>query len=164
MTTMNEIEKRARQFAEARDHMAGIVAAINSAIEAIKGEHIKSLRRAVDLASRHHAALHDLVESAPDLFKEPRAVTLHGIKLGWQKGRQRVEWEDIDVVVQRIHKHLPDKAGLLIQTKETPVRDALAGLDPAMLKKLGVTITEGGDAVFIKPSNSEVDKLVATLL
>lgn len=148
MTTMTEIEKRARQFSEARDHLAGIVTAINTAIEAIKGEHIKRLRKAVDAASKHHDALREMVEAAPELFQEPRTVTLHGIKL----------------VVRLIKKHLPEKADLLIKTSETPVRDALAGLEPSMLKKLGVTVTEGGDTVFIKPSNSDVDKMVAALL
>ena len=41
---------------------------------------------------------------------------------------------------------------------------ALGDLLADELKKLGISVTEGGDAIFIKPVDSAVDKLVDALL
>ena len=67
-------------------------------------------------------------------------------------------------MVARIKKHLPEQADVLIRTKEAPVKEALAQLTAAELKKIGVTIEDAGDTVVIKPVDSEVDKLVDALL
>jgi hypothetical protein len=67
-------------------------------------------------------------------------------------------------VVARIKKHLPEQADVLIKLKETPVKDALAQLSAAELKKLGVTVSEAGDQVVVKPVDSEVDKMVDALM
>ncbi len=67
-------------------------------------------------------------------------------------------------MVARIKKHLPEQADVLIKLKETPVKDALAQLSAAELKKLGVTVSEAGDQVVVKPVDSEVDKMVDALM
>lgn len=86
------------------------------------------------------------------------------MKVGYQKGKGTISFEDADSVVARIKKHLPDQADVLIKLKETPVKDALAQLSAADLKKIGVTVSEAGDQVVIKPVDSEVDKMVDALL
>ncbi len=53
---------------------------------------------------------------------------------------------------------------MLIATSERPAKEALANLTAAELKKLGISVTDGGDAVFIKPADSAVDKMVDALL
>lgn len=164
MTTLIDIEKSARKYADARDHLAGIVAALNDSIEALKRDHMKRLKKAVADAADHHDALKTLIEQAPELFVRPRTVVLHGIKLGYQKGKGKIEWDDPDQVVRLIKKYFPEQADVLIATSEKPAREALNGLTAAELKKLGISISEGGDAVFIKPADSAVDKMVDALL
>lgn len=164
MTTLIDIEKRARQYAEAREHLADIVAALNEGIETLKRSHMKRLKKAVADAAEHHDALKALIEAAPGCFIKPRSVVLHGIKLGFAKGKGKIEWADAEQVVRLIKKHFPEQAGVLISTSERPARDALNGLTAAELKKIGISITEGGDAVFIKPADSQVDKMVEALL
>ena len=44
------------------------------------------------------------------------------------------------------------------------MKDALAQLPAAELHKLGVQVEEAGDRVYIKASDSEVDKLVVAIL
>ena len=53
--------------------------------------------------------------------------------------------------------HFDIKADVLVATTERPAKDALAQLTAAELKKLGISVTDGGDAVFIKPADSAVD-------
>lgn len=164
MTTLNEIEARAKLYAEARERLAGIVADLNAGIEALKRQAMPDLKRAIARASTHHDQLRSLIDNAPELFVRPRSVVFHGIKLGFQKGKGKIEWDDADQVVRLIKKHFPDQADVLIVTSEKPAKDALNNLTVAELKKLGISVIEGGDAIFIKPTDSAVDKMVDALL
>lgn len=164
MTTLNEIEARAKLYAEARERLAGIVADLNAGIEALKRQAMPELKRAIARASTHHDQLRSLIDNAPELFVRPRSVVFHGIKLGFQKGKGKIEWDDADQVVRLIKKHFPDQADVLIVTSEKPAKDALNNLTVAELKKLGISVIEGGDAIFIKPTDSAVDKMVDALL
>ena len=89
---------------------------------------------------------------------------MYGVKVGFEKGKGRIEWDDDDTVVRLIEKHFPEQADILIKTKKKPAKKALAQLSVAELKKLGVTVEETGDQVVIKSTDSEIDKLVTALL
>ena len=91
-------------------------------------------------------------------------MILYGIKIGFQKGKGEITWEDKDQVVKLIHKHFPEQAEALLKVTEMPVKTALAQLSAADLKKLGVTIIETGDEIVIRATDTEVDKLVEALL
>ena len=164
MTSLADIEKRAKAYALAREHLAGIVQTMNTGIETIKRDNLKRLRKAVAEAAEQHDALKALVEAAPGCFVKPRSLIFHGIKLGYAKGKGKIEWDDADQVIRLIKKHFPEQADVLIATAERPAKDALAQLTAAELKKLGISVTDGGDAVFIKPADSAVDKMVDALL
>ncbi len=162
--SMNDIQRAAQKFSEARDHLAGIVGEMNSQIETIKRDNIKRLRKAVADAAEKHDALHALIAAAPNCFIKPRSIILNGIKLGYAKGKGKIEWDDADQVIRLIKKNFPEQADVLIATSERPAKEALANLTAAELKKLGISVTDGGDAVFIKPADSAVDKMVDALL
>lgn len=164
MATLADIERSAKHYAEAREHLAGIVAAMNEGIETIKRDHMKRLKKAVNEAAERHDAPKALIETAPSCFVKPRSVIFHGIKLGFQKGKGKIEWDDADQVVRLIKKHYPEQADVLIATSERPAKEALANLTAAELKKPGISVTADSDAVFIKPADSAVDKMVDALL
>ena len=164
MTTLTEIESRAKLYAEARENLTEIVSNLNASIEALKRSAMPDIKRAIGRAAVHHDRLRALVELAPELFTRPKSVVFHGIKLGYQKGKGKINWEDPDLVVRLIKKHFPEQADVLIATSEKPVKEALNGLTAAELKKLGVSVVEGGEVIFIKPTDSAVDKLVDALL
>lgn len=164
MTTLTEIEARAKLYADARESLSLIVSDLNAGIEAMKRKAMPDIKRAIGRASTHHDQLRTLIESAPGLFAKPKSRTLAGIKLGYQKGKGKIEWADPEQVVRLIKKHFPEQADVLIATTEKPVKDALNGLTAAELKKLGISVVEGGEAIFIKPADSAVDKLVDALL
>lgn len=164
MALLTEIEQQAKIYAQTRTHLAEIVTALHDGMEALKRSHMVRLKNAVNRAAEANGSLHALIEASPDLFLKPRSLTLHGIKLGFAKGKGKIEWDDPDQVVKLIKRHYPDLADVLITTTEKPAKEALNNLTAAELKKIGVSVTEGGDAVFIRPADSDVDKMVDALL
>lgn len=164
MTILNDIETRARKFAEARDTLRALCETLNQGIAALQSEHLPGIRRAVTRAAEQHDALKALIEASPDLFKKPKTLTLHGIRVGWMKGKGGIEWDDADAVVAAIQKHLPDQAEALIRWTGKPLKEAINQLDVASLKKIGCRVVDTGEIVVVKPVDSAVDKMVDALL
>ena len=130
----------------------------------LRREHLPGIKRALARAAETEAALRALVEANPGCFIRPRTQVFAGIKVGYAKGKGALSFDDADSVVARIKKHLPEQADVLIRTKEAPVKEALAQLSAAELKKIGVTLSEAGDQTVVRPVDSEVDKMVDALL
>lgn len=164
MSTMQLIEAKAKSYAQARDKLAEIVTTLHDGMEALKRSHMADLKKAINRAAETSDALRALVEASPELFEKPKTAIFHGIRVGFQKGKGKISWDDAEEVVRLIHKHFPDELDDLITTTEKPAKEGLNELTAAQLKKLGITVDEGGNAVFIKPVDSAVDKMVKALL
>lgn len=162
---MDEIERLTRAYAGEHTELGCLVGALEDELEALKREHLPRIREAVRATQGAREALQAQVEATPDLWQPPRrTVVIEGVRVGYQKGKGRLVWERDDAVVRLIRKHFPDQAEVLVQTKETPVRKALQQLTAVELQKLGVSIEGADDEVVIRPTDSDVDKLVAKLL
>ena len=164
MSTLKEIEALTTKYAAARGRLADDVRALNAAIEVAKREFLPSIRRRVAAAKDAEAALRDAIEGAPELFVRPRTLTIAGVKVGFQKGKGKISFDDADKVVALIEKHLPELAETLVQVTKKPVKDALLQLSVEDLKRIGCRVTGTGDQVLVKDTTSDVDKLVEPLL
>jgi hypothetical protein len=164
MTTLAEIEQHTKAFADARDVLSARVQDLEAELESIKRRRLRGIKHAVRAAQEARDRLHAAIEAAPELFVKPRTLVISGIRVGIQKGKGQIVFDDPEQVVRLIRKHLPEQADALVAVKETPVKKALSNLSVAELKRIGVTVEETGDQVVIKPTDSEVDKLVAALL
>lgn len=164
MTTLNDLEKRAKALADTRASVASIVQTLNDGIDALKRNHMAALKKAVNAAAEQHERLKAVIDENPQLFVKPRTVVMHGIKFGFKKGSGALEFEDEARVVALIEKHFPERADVLVATTKKPVKTALSQLTVAELKRLGVTVEGTDDVVVIKPTDSAVDKLVNQLL
>ncbi len=164
MATLGDIERLTREFADARERLSGTVRTLEDRIEALKRQYLPGIRKQVGLAREKKSVLAAAIGDSPELFVKPRTVVISGIKIGFEKGKGSLGWESDEVVVKLIRKHFPGDADILIKTKETPLKKALSALSVADLKKIGVTVEETGDVVVIRPTDSEVDKLVDALL
>lgn len=164
MTTHADIEDAAKTYADTRARLGERVDSLQYEILALRRRRLPGIRSAVESVATARQALIDLVDGARDLFTKPRTRIFHGVKVGLTKGKGKITWEDDETVVRLIRKHFADRADTLIKLKETPSKTALADLSAAELKKLGVTVEEAGDQVVAKPTESEIDKLVAALL
>jgi hypothetical protein len=159
------IDYIAHTYTNAREVLAERVAKFEAEVQAVRTRLLPGIKTAAAAASDIQGALSAEITRNPELFEKPRTMTLHGIKLGYQKGKGKITWEDDAKVVAAIRRHFArDLADALIRTVEQPVKDALAQLPAAELRKLGVQVEEAGDHIYIKASDSEVDKLVAQIL
>ena len=161
---LTDIDRRARAYADARESLTALVTELTGAIESMKRQALPDIKRAVARAAGHHDALKGLIEAAPELFVKPRTVTLHGIRVGYVKGKGGIAWDDADAVVAAIQRHLPEQAEALIRWTAKPLKEAINQLDVSELKKIGCRVVDTGDQIVIKPVDSEVDKLVDALL
>lgn len=164
MPSLTEIEVLTKRYADAHTVLCDHVAALNAELEAIKRARLRCLKIAVNAAAEHKAALSAAIQDSPDLFVKPRTVVCHGVRVGYQKGKGVLNWDDPDTVVDRIERLFKDQADVLITTTKVPNKTALLALTAGELKRLGCTVTGDGDAVVIRPTDSEVDRIVAALL
>lgn len=164
MHTLPEIESRAKAFADARTKLAEYVDTLNQALESLKRDNLPRIKRQLTRAAELQDQLQAMVAAAPHLFVKPKTVVLHGIKVGFEKGKGSIAFEDSDQVLALIDKKLPDLADVLTTTQRKPLKTALAQLTVAQLKAIGCTVEEVGDRVVVRAVDSEVDKLVTALL
>lgn len=146
------------------DLAAAQQAQIAQAIEPIT----RQFRGAIDAAAAEEAEalaeLQALVKAAPALFQSPRSVTVDGVKAGYRKEEDSLDWDDEQAVIARIENLLPESADLLIRTETTLVKDALGQLSDAHLQRIGVRKVLGADKAFVAIGESDLDKLVKTIL
>jgi hypothetical protein len=164
MATLAEIEKLTKEYAEWRQQLADAVRALEDEVSAVKRTHITAIKRKVVAVTERQAALKAAIGESKDLFKKPRTIIIHGVKIGFQKSKGEMKWIDAAQVVRLIKKHFPDLAETLIKTTEMPVKAALGRISAADLKRIGVMIDDDGDQVVIKSTDSEIDKFVEALL
>jgi len=163
-TPLTEIEKQTRGYAEARRTLAERIRELEQEIADLKRRALPGIRKAAHAAGERQDLLHCLIEDNPEIFVRPRTITIDGIKVGFMKQKGEITWEDTATVVKLICRNHPDQYETLIKFTETPVKAALAQLPAADLKRLGVTVENDTDAVIIKSTDSEIDKLVEALL
>jgi hypothetical protein len=164
MTTLDDIELKAKALAEQRALMGQLVGELNGGIAALMQDRMPAVRQAIDAAALAWTDLEDAIRANPQLFIRPRTVSMHGIKLGWEKGKGGLEIPDPAKTVALIKKHLAEQAEVLIDVKETPAKGALAQLAVADLKRVAVNVKDAGDQVVIRPADGAVDKLVKALV
>jgi hypothetical protein len=164
--TLTEIEKLAKEFSDARAALRERIEVLDEGMRALKKRYLPGIRNAVERAKEKQVCLSDAISDSPDLFIKPRTMTLFGIRFGIEKQKGKIEWEKgaIPGIVKLIKKLFPDSWETYVKVDEKPMKKTLATLPSADLKKLGIQVTETGDAVVIKPVDSEVDKLVDALL
>ena len=164
MATLIEIEAQTKVYADAREKLSVEVGTLTEQMEKLKRTHLSAIKRRVAAAKDARAALANMIEQSPALFEKPRSITIHGVKVGFQKGKGKIEFDDVDQVVKLIKKNFPKQFDTLVKTTHKPIKDALQNLAAGDLKKLGITVEESGDVVLIKDATGEVDKLVSALL
>ena len=162
--TIVEIDGLTKKFSDAHAALSDRVSELNQEVEVVKRRHMSGIRGAVCLASGRKADLREALEASTATFVKPRTLVLHGIKVGFRKGKGGIDFDDADAVVSRIKKLFPNEKDTLIATKEKPNVVALGELPAVDLKRLGCTIESAGDVVVISPTDSDVDKIVTALL
>lgn len=162
--TMDTIERATKDYADARAELRGRMESLQQDIDAIKRRRMQGLRNSLVKLTAAGDGLRNLLEDHPELFERPKTRTFHGIRVGWMKQKGKIEFDEPDQVVALIRKQFPDQADALITVKETPTKKALANLTGTELKRIGVRVTADTEAVVIKATDSELDKMIDALL
>lgn len=163
--TLQEIDSLTKVYADARGVLAERVQALQDELDQIRRRRLPGIKLAVGGAKAAESELERALAASRELFQDPRTIAVHGIRVGYMKGKGRIEWADEADLVRRVEKsYAPDVAARLIKVTKKVQKKALGTLSAAELRKLGCTVTEAGDAVYIKPVDDEVDKLVKALL
>jgi len=162
---LKNIEELTKAYARERDVLAERVSLLNAELESAKRRAMGGIKSALARAAERQAELRAAIEAAPaETFEKPRTHIFYGIKVGYRKGSGKVTFGDAEQTLKLIRKHFPEQADLLIKTKESPNKEAIADLPAPDVAKIGCAIEGTGDVVEIKPVDSDVDKLVAALL
>lgn len=164
MATLTDIEELTKRYAYAREILSQKVAALERRIGDAKEQHLPAIKNALSKTKESEAKLRAAIEESPEVFARPRTQVFHGVKVGWQKLKGSITWEDADTVVRLIFKHFTERVDELTRSTVVPNKQTLSELPAADLKRLGVTVEETGDAVVIKPVDGEVEKIVNALL
>ena len=162
--SMQEIEAKAKAFADARAQLAERVQNLRDEQESVKRKLLTGIRNSLARFRDAHTQLLELITDHPDLFDKPKTRTLHNVRLGWMKQRGKLDIEDPARVIELIQKLLPEQQEALIRTTQSPDRRALAWLPVRDLKRIGVSVTEDTEAPFVKPADDGIDKLLDALL
>lgn len=164
MATLVEIEGLAENLSKVRSVLKDRIQTLEYEIAAAKRRALPGIRKVAEEAAVKHQSLKEAISESFDLFKKPKTQIFHGIKVGFQKGKGSISWDDSEMVIRLIRKHFLEQADILIKITEEPVKSALTKLSASDLKKLGVTVEETGDEVIIKATDSEIDRIVGGIL
>jgi len=164
MPTLGEIEALTKKWADAQDSLVDTVQGLEDAVESIKRQYLPGLKRQVAIAAAAKAELRAAIEDGRSLFARPKTLVIHGVKVGYEKGKDEVLVEDEDLTVSLIEKHFPEQKDLYIKTKKTVKKRAVKDLSELELKSIAVAVTDPGDVVVIKSMDSQIKKYVDKLL
>lgn len=164
MTTLKDIETLTREYADSYQALTSDVETLEAAIRVIKKKSLPMIKRAAERAAVAKEKLKDAIEESSQLFEKPRTRLFHGVKVGLIKAKGTIEWSDADRVRILIERHMPEKLDVLCKVTYRPLKDAIAQLPAADIKRIGCTIVETGDQVLVKVADSDIERMVDALL
>lgn len=162
-----EIENAAQELSAARTRLEGQLEDLQNEITALEKRRLPAIRRAFEKASTLQDMFVQLIAENPGDFQRPKSVNLHGLKFGYRKGAGGIHFDDADQVIALIEKKLPeDLHDLLIKTRKSVLKVGLKQLAVSDLKKIGCTVEDTGDQVFVQSMDSalkkHIDRMLAT--
>lgn len=164
MATLGEIDNLTKDYSESYRKLSDKVQELELELEAVKRKHMRYIKDFANEALEKRSKLTAAVDESKPLFEKPKTIVLHGMKVGLQKGKEKIVVPDEEKTIMLIRKNLPDQSDILIKTEEKIIKPALENLSAGDLKKVGLNLIESTDYVVIKPTGSDVDKIVNALL
>ena len=164
MADLKKIERLAAKYANKREQLAGVVRGVDAAMAAVMRKHGPVLERRVQAEAAARAELLAALRDSQDIFRRPKTRKLHGIRVGFAKGKGKILIADPNATVKLIRKHLPALFTTLVKVDATPIKSAINGLTAEQLRKIGCTVTETDDEPVIAPTDSDLEKHIKGLL
>lgn len=166
--TLAQIRAAAEYLSARHNDTSGCAALLQAEIKGAIAPILERYKTTLDgyaaAEAEAHAWLTALLVSAPHLFIKPRSLAVDGVKAGYRKAEDTLDWDDDDVVAKRILALLPAQYDLLVRTQTSLVVDALATLDADDLRKIGVRTVTGADAHYITVGDNDAEKLTKLVI
>ena len=166
--TLADIRAAAEHLAARHNDTTGCAALLQAEIKGVIAPILARYKDTLDTYAAAealaHAALTELLVRSPQLFAKPRSLAVDGVKAGYRKAEDTLDWDDEVVVAKRVMALLPQQYDLLVRTQVSLVVDALAALDADDLKKIGVRTVTGADAHFITVGDNDAEKLTKLVI
>ncbi len=166
--TLDQIRAAAQQLANRRNDTQGCSALLNAEIKSAIAPILERYRLTIDSYAEAEAAalkaLDDLLMAAPNLFIRPRSLEVDGVKAGYKKEPDALDWDSDAEVIARIKALRADLAPVLIRTSESLVIDALAQCDADLMRLLGIRTITGADRRYIVINDNDAEKLAKIVI
>lgn len=168
--TLTKIRAAAQRLADAHRgsvaHATALEHALAQAATPIYAAHRAGIDAAAAEEAEANAELQRLIDAAPQLFYRPRSITVDGVKCGYRKDQDGIEYDDEAAVIARIRAlpELAEMAPVLIRTEEHLNREAIDMIDPLQRRRAGIRSVTGADQSFIAFSDTDVEKLVKAIM
>jgi hypothetical protein len=164
MPTIEEIEHCCKVYSQANETLTEIKSQLQSEVEAVKTKYYKRVKNAIEGVVDAHTILFATIEESPEHFVKPKTVIFHGVKVGFQKGKDTLEISNPEKTVKLIEKiYDEDRAAELVKIEKVPVLDLIKTLPADEIKEIKCKLVKGSDAVVIKTVDTEVDKFIKSL-
>lgn len=168
MHTLTEIRQAAENLANRHNDTTGCASLMQAEIKNSIAPILERYKTTVDgyaaAEATAYQALADMLIAAPQLFVKPRSLSVDGVRCGYIKAPDTVDWSDDAEVIARIKALRPDLAPVLIRTQESLVVDALGGVDAKDLASFGVRTIAGADSHFITVGDNDAEKLTKMVI
>lgn len=166
--TLAQIRGAAEYLSARHNDTAGCAALLQAEIKGAIAPILERYKTTLDQYAAAEAEAHDwlsdLLIRAPHLFIKPRSLAVDGVKAGYRKAEDTLDWDDDEVVAKRVAALLPQQYDLLVRTKVSLVIDALATLDGDDLRKIGVRTVTGADQHYIIVGDNDAEKLTKLVI
>lgn len=161
--SLNDIREAAQNLANRNNDLTATAAIMNAEIKAAIGPVVEKYRETLDSyaagLTAAQAKLMAMMESSPHLFVKPRSMTVDGISCGFRKANDSLDWDDDQIVIDRIAALMPERYTLLVREVRSLIVDALSGLSDDERVKIGVRTVTGVDVAYIKIGDNDVEKI-----
>lgn len=162
------VRAAAQRLANAHNDTAGTAALLNAEIKDAIAPILERYRATLDDYARNEAearaALEGMLIAAPHLFKDPRSLTVDGVRSGYKREADSLAWDDEAAVIARIKSLRPDLVPLLVRQQESLIHAALDGLEATLLVAFGIRQVTGVDCYFITVKDNDVERLAKTIV
>lgn len=162
--TMKEIQECAATYAKNSRALKELQDTINAEIADVKSKYIPEMVERARLTVESKKELENMVLSVPELFEKPKTQNFNGCKFGYQKQKGKIEILNPETTIKILKRDYPDIAETVIKTSYTLIKEALNNQSADILKKIGVTITSDIDAVIVKMTDTDIEKIINLIL
>ena len=163
MGALQRIETLTKNYADARSLLADEVARLQDEIDAAKRRRLAKVKALFAALADAKGALANEIERNPGEFERPRTFVFHGVKVGYRKQVGEITFGSEQSVIDLLKKKFPERTESTIRVTEKLIVKALAEWSAADLKKIGCNVESDSDAIVIKATETEIDRMIAAM-